>query len=206
MLAARTIDRSSRAIALVVDDDPVFARTLGRELRRWNIAMAWARGCAEGREALAELAGSTVTGVRPRVSGFADAVKGLAFPLIIIDLFLADGSGVDLIREAAARAVDCPIVAVTGYANVAAAGAAVSAGARVCLEKPVSVPALLRAAQDPEGLARERLASAPSRTLASVERRHIEGMLAECDGSLSEAARRLGLHRRTLQRMLKKNP
>ena len=91
------------------------------------------------------------------------------------------------------------IVVLTGFGSIATAVAAVKSGADQYLTKPVGVDDLLRA------LAGETVAveeDRPAATLDEVEWEHLQRVLSECDGNISEAARRLSMHRRTLQRKL----
>ncbi len=110
----------------------------------------------------------------------------------VVDLALPDGSGIDAVRCLAGRGVR--VVVLTGHGTIPATGAV------DFLTKPVSTEELVTALQRvPEG------AEAPrSQKLDDVEREHILAVMASVDGNVSEAARRLGLYRRTLQRKLHK--
>ena len=116
----------------------------------------------------------------------------------IVDLNLPDGDGLELIADLAARG---PVLVLTGYASIATAVEAMRLGATGYLQKPADADQILAAlgaeAPPPE-------VATPS--LARVEWEHIQRVLADCDGNVSEAARRLGLHRRSLQRKLQKLP
>ena len=100
------------------------------------------------------------------------------------------------------------ILLLTGYASIATAVEAIKRGAHDYLAKPVDADqvaqALLGHAAAAHG-APENLPDAPP-PLKRLEWEHIQRVLNECDGNISEAARRLGLHRRTLQRKLAKRP
>jgi len=93
----------------------------------------------------------------------------------------------------------------TGYASIATAVQAVKLGATNYLSKPVSVEELISALTGDGGAVTESPPAAPmSPRRASWE--HVQRVLQEADGNVSEAARRLGMHRRSLQRMLQKRP
>jgi two-component system response regulator RegA len=99
------------------------------------------------------------------------------------------------------------ILLLTGYASIATAVEAIKRGADDYLAKPVdadAVAAALRAAADTVAQGAAVSNDAPS--LKRLEWEHIQRVLAECGGNVSVAARRLGLHRRTLQRKLAKRP
>jgi two-component system response regulator RegA len=109
--------------------------------------------------------------------------------LAVVDLRMPDGSGLDVVRELHAMDPATKIVVLTGY-----------------LTKPADVDEILRAFERekraPEGSAAIDLA--PS--LARAEWEHIQRVLTDCGGNVSQAARVLGVHRRSLQRKLSKRP
>ncbi len=123
----------------------------------------------------------------------------------VVDLRLGDGSGLEVVRALKAAQPDVVVVVLTGYGSIATALEAVRLGARHYLTKPAGVDALAAAlcgqAAEGGGTAAE---AAPS--LARVEWEHINRVLADCGGNVSEAARVLGIHRRSLQRKLAKFP
>jgi two-component system response regulator RegA len=102
------------------------------------------------------------------------------------------------------------ILLLTGYASIATAVEAIKRGAHDYLAKPVDADAVVRALLEGEGpsAADEEPPEAPEAPLAlrRLEWEHIQRVLTECDGNISETARRLGMHRRTLQRKLSKHP
>ncbi len=159
---------------LLVEDDDVYGPALVRALDR------------RGHDAL-------------RVATLEEA---LAFDeetdAAVVDLALPDGSGIDAVRCLAGRGVR--VVVLTGHGTIPATVECMRAGAVDFLTKPVSTEELVTALQRvPEG------AEAPrSQKLDDVEREHILAVMASVDGNVSEAARRLGLYRRTLQRKLHK--
>ncbi len=164
---------------LIVDDDETFRRTLARRLQR---------------------RGHDVTHVgTPRA-----AINAVTTPpaVIVLDLRLAEASGLDLLPELRAAAPQTRILVLSGFASVAATVAAMRAGADDVLAKPVDLETLIAAA-------RGQSASAdPDWTPLSPERaewEHIQRVLHEYDGNISATARALGMHRRTLQRKLAKH-
>ncbi len=92
----------------------------------------------------------------------------------------------------------------TGYGSIATAVEAVRAGAVHYLSKPVDIDQILAAFEGKSALPQTGVPAVPS--LARVEWEHIQRVLSDCDGNISQAARLLGLHRRSLQRKLSKDP
>jgi two-component system response regulator RegA len=170
---------------LLIDDDEVFTRVLARALvaRGFDVAVA-----ANRTEALASA----------RASQPDHAV---------LDLKLGEDSGLALIPELLEIRPELRILLLTGYASIATAVEAIKRGAWDYLAKPVDadqvVQALRGAGHDIDDAAAPAFAAPP---LKRLEWEHIQRVLAECEGNISEAARRLGLHRRTLQRKLSKRP
>jgi two-component system, response regulator RegA len=121
--------------------------------------------------------------------------------LAVLDLCIGEDSGLELLRELKTELPEVVVIFLSGYAAVPQAVQALHQGAFDFLQKPVTgsevFHALERAAE------RARLA-APS--LARAEFEHIRRVLEECGGNISEAARRLQIHRRSLQRKLQKRP
>jgi len=120
----------------------------------------------------------------------------------VIDLRLGDGSGIDVVRELARRAPDCKSVLLTGHGTIPAAVEAMRAGASDFRTKPISTAELV----DTLRRSAEAAGAGTPDPLDRAERDHILKMLDACNGNISEAARRLKLHRRTLQRKLQKLP
>jgi two-component system response regulator RegA len=105
---------------------------------------------------------------------------------------------------------DMRILLLTGYASIATAVEAIKRGAHDYLSKPVDADAVVRALLDGDNPHHgdDDVVDAPEAPLAlrRLEWEHIQRVLTECDGNISETARRLGMHRRTLQRKLSKHP
>jgi two-component system response regulator RegA len=126
----------------------------------------------------------------------------------VLDLKLGEENGLRLIPELHTLLPDIRILLLTGYASIATAVEAIKRGAHDYLAKPVDADAVVRALLDGDGDDGEEPVDAPEQPLAlrRLEWEHIQRVLTECDGNISETARRLGMHRRTLQRKLNKHP
>ncbi len=165
---------------LLVDDDAPLRRSMARALERRGFHVLAAEGLAEARD-------------------HAHAHKP---EFAVLDMRLTEGSGLDLVRTLRELRPEVRIVIVTGYGNIATAVAAIKAGAVDYLAKPVDaedvVDALLRSGQ---GL------PPPRDNPMSADRvrwEHIQRVFEQCNRNVSETARRLNMHRRTLQRILNK--
>lgn len=167
---------------LVVDDDDAFRTRLVKALQARGLE---AHGAGSAMEAL-----KTAAGVRP------DAA--------IIDLRMPDVSGLDLVSELADRFPGMLMVVLTGYGSIATAVEAVRRGATNYLQKPLDTDEILAAFDAGSEAGSPPPVETPS--LARVEWEHIQRILHDCNGNISLAARRLGLHRRSLQRKLGKLP
>jgi two-component system response regulator RegA len=118
----------------------------------------------------------------------------------LVDLRMPGASGLDLVQALHALDVTTRIVVLTGYGSIATALAAVRLGAAHYLTKPADVDEILAALQGDPGRPEGPLDSGETPSLARVEWEHLQRVLGDCGGNLSEAARRLGMHRRSLQR------
>ena len=121
----------------------------------------------------------------------------------LVDLRLADGSGLDVVTTLRDVRPDARVVMLTGYGNIATAVAAVKAGAVDYLPKPADADAVEMAL-----LADGRTLPEPPDNPMSADRvrwEHIQRVFEQCDRNVSETARRLKMHRRTLQRILNKH-
>jgi len=165
---------------LVVDDDEVF-RT--RVVRAFNERGFSARGAHDYDSAIA-------------------AARDDAPDFAVVDLRLPGRSGLDVVRALTAADPDVVIVVMTGYGSIATAIESLKLGATNYLSKPADIDQILEAL---EGSA-DTDASVEVPSLARVEWEHIQRVLADCGGNVSQAARLLGVHRRSLQRKLSKNP
>ncbi|MDB5321753.1 MAG: hypothetical protein JWN40_3384 [Phycisphaerales bacterium] len=173
---------------LVVDDDAIFRARLVKALA--------ARGY------VAQGAGT--------VDEAIEVARDLKPDAAVVDLKMPGGkSGLDLVPDLVARHPGVRVVVLTGYGSIATAVEAVRKGAINYLSKPADADQIL-AAFDSDGEnggnggAGDGADGIPS--LARVEWEHIQRILTDCDGNISQAARRLGIHRRSLQRKLGKLP
>lgn len=178
--APATLDQGERTL-LIVDDDTTFLGRLGRAMERRGFAVTQADS----------------------VAGGVDAVREAPPRYAVVDLRLGDGSGLDVVAAIRERRPEARVVILTGYGNIATAVAAVKAGAVDYLTKPAdadSVEAALMQLDDGPPPPPEQPMSADR-----VRWEHIQRVYEQCDRNVSETARRLRMHRRTLQRILAKH-
>jgi len=123
----------------------------------------------------------------------------------VVDLNMPGESGLILVKQLKQLDKHTHIVVLTGYASVATAIEAIKLGAIHYLAKPADADEILAAFNRDEGDANTPLPTRPL-SVARLEWEHIQKVLLECDGNISETARRLNMHRRTLQRKLAKYP
>ena len=164
---------------LVVDDDTVLLSALERDLR------------ARGLEVLAA----------PTADRAREIARANHPDCALVDLCIGDDSGIDLLHDLKSELPDLLVVLLTGHGHVQHVVDAFHGGAVDFVQKPVGGLQLMQALE--RAIARSR---SPSPTLAHAEFEHITRVLHECNGNISEAARRLGIHRRSLQRKLQKIP
>ena len=120
----------------------------------------------------------------------------------MVDLRLEDGSGLDVVDALRSRRDECRIVVLTGYGAIATAVAAVKMGAADYLSKPADADEVMNAL-----LTQAQALPPPPENPMSADRvrwEHIQRVFEQCDRNVSETARRLHMHRRTLQRILAK--
>jgi two-component system response regulator RegA len=174
------IGQGSDPSLLLVDDDVAFVTRLSRAMERRGFEVSTALSVAEGR-ARADTA----------PPAFA-----------VIDLRLEDGNGLDVVEALRARRPDCRIVVLTGYGAIATAVAAVKIGATDYLAKPADADDITNALL----AVGERLPPPPDNPMSAdrVRWEHIQRVYEMCDRNVSDTARRLNMHRRTLQRILAK--
>lgn len=165
---------------LLVDDDEAFVKRLAKAMEKRGFLTETAESVAAGK-AIAQ----------SRPPAFA-----------VVDLRLEDGNGLDVVEALRERRPDCRIVVLTGYGAIATAVAAVKIGAIDYLSKPADANEVTNAL-----LARGDVLPAPPENPMSADRvrwEHIQRVYEMCDRNVSETARRLNMHRRTLQRILAK--
>ena len=165
---------------LLVDDDEAFVRRLAKAMEKRGFAVETAESVA---------AGKAIATARP--PAFA-----------VVDLRLEDGNGLDVVETLREARPESRIVVLTGYGAIATAVAAVKIGATDYLAKPADANDVMNAL-----LARTDTLPPPPENPMSADRvrwEHIQRVYELCDRNVSETARRLNMHRRTLQRILAK--
>lgn len=165
---------------LIVDDDKAFLQRLARAMELRGFDVETAASVSEGK-----------AHVDARAPAYA-----------VVDMRLADGNGLDVVEHLRGCRADARTVVLTGYGNIATAVTAVKLGASDYLSKPADADevmrALLRTADD--------RAEPPENPMSAdrVRWEHIQRVYELCERNVSETARRLNMHRRTLQRILAK--
>jgi two-component system, response regulator RegA len=168
------------ATLLIVDDDKPFLQRLARAMETRGFAVETAESVEEA-----------VLKARAKPPAFA-----------VVDMRLGDGNGLDVISAIRDRRSDTRAVILTGYGNIATAVTAVKLGAVDYLSKPADADDIFAALTNTVG---ER--AAPPENPMSADRvrwEHIQRVYEMCERNVSETARRLNMHRRTLQRILAK--
>jgi two-component system response regulator RegA len=169
---------------LLVDDDAVFVERLARAFRD----RGYEARTAQNYQAAIELA------------------RAESPELAVVDLRMPGHSGLELVRDLAAIDASTEILVLTGYGSISTAVEAIRLGARDYLPKPADVDDILAAFRRASGDPRPMSSDFAPPTLARAEWEHIHRVLADCGDNVSEASRRLGIHRRSLQRKLQKYP
>ena len=174
--AAMPSDRS----LLIVEDDKSFLQRLARAMEGRGFAVTTAESVAEG-----------LTQLETASPAFA-----------VVDMRLDDGNGLDVISALKRRRPDARAIILTGYGNIATAVNAVKLGAVDYLSKPVDADDVVAALLALDG----RKAEPPENPMSAdrVRWEHIQRIYELCGRNVSETARRLNMHRRTLQRILAK--
>ncbi|PRD43377.1 two-component system response regulator [Phyllobacterium phragmitis] len=165
---------------LLVDDDKPFLQRLARAMESRGFQVTTAESVEEG-----------IAAVRHSAPAYA-----------VVDMRLADGNGLDIIEAIRSRREDTRVIVLTGYGNIATAVNAVKLGAIDYLSKPADADEVFAALTRRAG---EKVP--PPENPMSADRvrwEHIQRVYEMCDRNVSETARRLNMHRRTLQRILAK--
>ena len=176
----RTVDLGPDRTLLLVDDDEPFVKRLAKAMEKRGFIAETAESVAAGKAA-----------ALARPPAYA-----------VVDLRLEDGNGLDVVETLRERRPDCRIVVLTGYGAIATAVAAVKIGATDYLSKPADANEVTNAL-----LSRGETLPEPPENPMSADRvrwEHIQRVYEMCDRNVSETARRLNMHRRTLQRILAK--
>jgi len=174
--AAMPSDRS----LLIVEDDKSFLQRLARAMEGRGFSVTTAESVADG-----------LTQLETMSPAFA-----------VVDMRLEDGNGLDVISALKRRRPDARAIILTGYGNIATAVNAVKLGAVDYLSKPVDADDVVAALLALDG----RKAEPPENPMSAdrVRWEHIQRIYELCGRNVSETARRLNMHRRTLQRILAK--
>lgn len=166
---------------LIVEDDAAFARALRRSFERRGYVVD---GCAS-------------------VQGLAEVMERFGPDYAVVDLKLADGSGLECVKLLHESDAGMKIVVLTGFASIATAVEAIKLGACHYLTKPSNTDDIEAAFGRSDGDTSTPLSARPT-SLKNLEWERIHETLVETGFNISEAARRLGMHRRTLARKLEK--
>ncbi len=167
-------------VLLIVDDDKAFLQRLARAMEKRGFVTETAESVAEARV--------KVEAVNP---SFA-----------VVDMRLEDGNGLDVIEIIRSRRPDARAIILTGYGNIATAVTAVKLGAVDYLSKPADADEIHAALMQ----MKDERAKPPENPMSAdrVRWEHIQRVYELCERNVSETARRLNMHRRTLQRILAK--
>ena len=165
---------------LLVDDDTPFRERLARAMEKKGFQVSQAESVKKGIECVKQIS-----------PGFA-----------VVDLRLGDGNGLEVVKEIKKLGPDSRVIMLTGYGNIPTAVAAVKDGVIDYLAKPADADDVEKALlADPN-----KRASPPENPMSAdrVKWEHIHRVFELCNRNVSETARRLKMHRRTLQRILSK--
>lgn len=166
---------------LILDDDAPLRKRLARAMEQRGFDVAMASSVKEG---------VLIAQTKP-------------LDYAVLDLKLEDGSGLEVVKSLQASNAACRIVILTGFGNIATAVAAVKAGALDYLPKPANTDQIIAALLQQDGA----MPPPPEDPMSAdrVRWEHIQRVFEQCDRNVSETARRLKMHRRTLQRILAKH-
>lgn len=172
-------DDAGKPTVLVVDDDEVFRTRLGRALGERGFAVTLAANVQDALQAAHD-----------------------APEFAVLDLRMPGESGLELLKALKEKDPNTRVVMLTGYGSIPTAIEATKLGATGYLTKPADADEVVKAllGEQATNVAHE------TPTLARAEWEYIHRVLADCGDNISEAARRLGIHRRSLQRKLQKYP
>ena len=165
---------------LIVDDDNPFRDRLARAMEKKGFSVSRAEGVKKAIE----------------------LIKSTKPAFAVVDLRLADGNGLEIVKELQVSNTSCKIIMLTGYGNIPTAVAAIKQGAIDYLAKPADADDVEKALlADPA-----KKAQPPENPMSAdrIKWEHIHRVFELCNRNVSETARRLKMHRRTLQRILSK--
>ena len=165
---------------LIVDDDNPFRDRLARAMEKKGFSVSQAEGVKKG----------------------IDLIKLKKPAFAVVDLRLGDGNGLEIVKELQVSNPNCKVIMLTGYGNIPTAVAAIKQGAIDYLAKPADADDVEKALlADPN-----KKAHPPENPMSAdrIKWEHIHRVFELCNRNVSETARRLKMHRRTLQRILSK--
>lgn len=173
----------STDLILVVDDDEVFCRVMTRALTRRGYTV---EACQSSARAI-------------------EAARNRDYDKAIVDLKIAQDSGLHLIKELKKINPDMDIIMLTGYSSISTAVESIKLGALNYFCKPIEVDEIIQAFAKTPAESPGSIPNTPP-SLERIEWEHIQKILQDNNGNISMTARALGMHRRTLQRKLQKRP
>ncbi len=165
---------------LIVDDDNIFRGRMAKAFSRRDYSVFDA----------------------PSYDKAVDILKKQAIDMALFDLKMEGKNGLILVRDSLELQPKMRIIVLTGYGSIATATEAIKLGALAYLAKPASLDEILSAFEEKRTYSQPQGQDIKPPSLARVEWEHIQRVLADCDGNISAAAKKLGIHRRTLQRKL----
>ena len=166
---------------LIVDDDLPFRERLSRSMEKKGFHVESSPGFHES----------------------LDMVSKSSYDFAVVDMRLEDGSGLELVKQIQKISPNTKSLLLTGYGNIATAVAAIKSGAIDYLPKPAEIDQIYDALTN----SKEILPPPPENPMTAdrIRREHIQRVFIQCNRNVSETARRLRMHRRTLQRILNKH-
>jgi len=180
---AYSLDSGKRPALLIVDDDLTFCRVLARAMEGRGFAVSIAHDVPQA-----------IWSAEQKLPRYA-----------IVDLRMPGPSGLTLVRKLKELDADMRIVVLTGYASIATAIEAIKIGATHYLAKPVKAEEIIAAFERIDADAEVEVTEDPL-PVSRVEWEYIQKVLLEHQGNITDTAKALGMHRRTLQRKLAKRP
>lgn len=168
---------------LIIDDDEIFCDVLADALNKRGMQTFVAHSIHQTQDVLLT--------VQPHYA--------------VVDLRIGDESGLKVCEMLLQKIPDISIVILTGYASIATAVEAIKLGVKNYLTKPTDVESILSVLKNEDANADVAIPDNPL-PVKRLEWEHLQKVLMENDGNISKAAEKLGMHRRTLQRKLKKRP
>ena len=166
---------------LILDDDEILLRRLSKSMESFGFEVTAVSSIEEAEE----------------------IIEKIIFDTAVLDLKLADGSGLSILKKLSSSNPNCRAIMLTGFGNIATAVAAMKVGAIDYLPKPASAEQIKNALVDYD----KPLPPPPDDPMSAdrVRWEHIQRVFEQCNRNVSETARRLKMHRRTLQRILAKH-